>query len=122
MRDEIDRVAKLLMDAWAKAEPDHNVTKYPVSYVATFADMARAVVEDQDVVNELIISALIDHGCDCDHDGPHEGVHCEDLGHDPCLGCLVDRALRRDGRTAPGSSGSADCPEPAETGADASPR
>lgn len=44
---EIDRIAKLLMDAWAKAEPDHNVTKHPVSYVATFVDMARAIVEDR---------------------------------------------------------------------------
>lgn len=47
-RDEIDRVAGILMDAWAKAEPDHGVTKYPTSYIATFADMARAVVEDRE--------------------------------------------------------------------------
>lgn len=55
---EVNRVAKLLMDAWAKAEPNHNVTKYPASYVATFADMARAVVEDRlaresDLWNEI---------------------------------------------------------------------
>lgn len=46
-RAEIDRIAKILMDAWAKAEPNHNVTKYPVSYMATFVDMARAIVEDK---------------------------------------------------------------------------
>lgn len=46
-RDEIDRVAKILIAAWAKAEPTHPVTLHPVSYVATFADMARAVVEDR---------------------------------------------------------------------------
>lgn len=45
--DEIDRVARLLMDVWAKAEPAHPVTKYPVSYIATFVDMARAIVEDR---------------------------------------------------------------------------
>jgi len=45
--DEIDRVARLLMETWAKAEPDHPVTKYPVSYIATFVDMARVVVEDR---------------------------------------------------------------------------
>jgi hypothetical protein len=45
--DEIDRVTRLLMDAWAKAEPEHPVTKYPVSYIATFVDMAKAVVEDR---------------------------------------------------------------------------
>lgn len=44
---EIDRIAKILMDAWAKAEPDHSITKYPASYIATFVDMARAVVEDR---------------------------------------------------------------------------
>ena len=46
-REEIDRIAKMLMDVWAKAEPSHGVTKYPVSYIATFVDMARAVVEDR---------------------------------------------------------------------------
>ncbi len=44
---EINHIAQILIDAWAKAEPDHGVTLHPVSYVATFADMARAVVEDQ---------------------------------------------------------------------------
>jgi hypothetical protein len=42
---EIDRVAAILMAAWAKAEPKHKVTLYPTSYIATFVDMARAVVE-----------------------------------------------------------------------------
>ncbi len=45
---EIDRIARLLWDAWAKAEPNHGVTKYPTSYWATFADMARAIVEDRE--------------------------------------------------------------------------
>ena len=44
---EINRITKILMDTWAKAEPEHGVTKYPVSYIATFVDMARAVVEDR---------------------------------------------------------------------------
>ena len=44
---EIDRIAGLLQAAWAKAEPDHGVTLHPVSYIATFADMARAVVDDR---------------------------------------------------------------------------
>lgn len=41
---EINRLAEVLIEAWAKAEPNHNVTKFPSSYVATFADMARAVI------------------------------------------------------------------------------
>ena len=44
---EIDRVARLLMNAWAKAEPSHGVTLHPTSYIATFVDMARAIVEDR---------------------------------------------------------------------------
>lgn len=45
--DEINRIARLLMEAWAKAEPNHGVTLYPCSYIATFVDMAKAVVEDR---------------------------------------------------------------------------
>jgi hypothetical protein len=41
-RDEVDRIARLLMAAWEKAE-GKPVTP---SYVATFADMARAVLAD----------------------------------------------------------------------------
>ena len=41
---EVDRIAKLLMEVWAKAEPKSDVTLYPVSYIASFVDMARAVV------------------------------------------------------------------------------
>lgn len=41
---DTDDVARVLISAWANAEPNHVVTKFPVSYVATFADMARAVV------------------------------------------------------------------------------
>jgi len=46
-RAEVDRVARILIAAWAKAEPDHGVTKHPVSYRATFADMARAVIAER---------------------------------------------------------------------------
>jgi hypothetical protein len=34
------------MDEWARVEPEHGVTMCPVSYRATFVDMARAVVDD----------------------------------------------------------------------------
>lgn len=62
-RDEIDRVARLLMAAWAKSEPDHGVTLHPQSYIATFVDMARAVVEDRRAEVEAL-KAMI--GCvDC---------------------------------------------------------
>jgi hypothetical protein len=44
-RDAVNHLAKILMEAWAKAEPSHGVTLHPTSYIATFADMARAVVD-----------------------------------------------------------------------------
>lgn len=44
---EVNRVTKLLMDTWAKHEPDHSITQHPQSYIATFVDMARAVVADR---------------------------------------------------------------------------
>ncbi len=43
---EINRITEILMAAWAKAEPEHGVTLHPVSYIATFVDMAKAIVED----------------------------------------------------------------------------
>lgn len=48
-RAEVDRIANLLMDAWTKAEPEHSVTKYPTSYIATFVDLATAVVKDRGI-------------------------------------------------------------------------
>lgn len=45
MRDaEADRVARLLMEAWEQAEG----APVGISYVATFVDMARAVIRDRD--------------------------------------------------------------------------
>ncbi len=41
---DVNRVAAILIDAWAKAEPTHGVTLHPASYAATFVDMARAVL------------------------------------------------------------------------------
>jgi len=36
-------ITATLMRAFAKAEPNHSITKNPVSYVATFSEMAEAV-------------------------------------------------------------------------------
>ncbi|MGN5376136.1 hypothetical protein [Sphingomonas hankookensis] len=42
--DPVDDMSLLLMRAWAEADPRSTVAQHPVSYVATFADMARAVI------------------------------------------------------------------------------
>lgn len=44
--DQVNAIAWTLMAAFYKAEPNSNITKHPVSFVATFADMARAVVSE----------------------------------------------------------------------------
>lgn len=41
----VDALARTLFAAWAKAEPGHNVTQNPTSYLSTFADMARAALQ-----------------------------------------------------------------------------
>lgn len=41
----VDRIGIDLMLAWAKGDPRSDVAQHPTSYVATFADMSRAVVE-----------------------------------------------------------------------------
>jgi len=41
---DVDTLAKILLDEWCRVDPKSNVAMYPVSYVATFADMARAVL------------------------------------------------------------------------------
>jgi len=43
-KSEVDRVARLLMEAWQQAEG----LPVSTSYVATFADMARAVIADRE--------------------------------------------------------------------------
>jgi hypothetical protein len=40
-------LAKLLLDTWKRVDPKSNVALYPESYVANFADMARAVLAAQ---------------------------------------------------------------------------
>lgn len=42
--DALASMTNVLMNAWAKAEPDHGVTKHPASYVASFVDMAKAAL------------------------------------------------------------------------------
>lgn len=42
--NDVDYLAYVLFDAFAKAEPREGITRYPASYWATFAEMARAVL------------------------------------------------------------------------------
>ncbi|WP_156186663.1 hypothetical protein [Cellulomonas sp. A375-1] len=42
--DPVDDMAILLMRAWGEADPRSSVSRHPASHVATFVDMARAVL------------------------------------------------------------------------------
>lgn len=41
---EADRLAIILMRAWGRADPNSDVARHPVSFVATFKDMAHAAL------------------------------------------------------------------------------
>lgn len=58
---ETDRLARLMIAAWEQAEGPVNA-----SYVATFADMARAVVADVEMRTEVLRTIV--YGLDDDDD------------------------------------------------------
>lgn len=45
--NEVNRIATILIDTWKRCDPNSGVAKNMASYVATFADMARAIVDDR---------------------------------------------------------------------------
>lgn len=45
IKNDVDMMAIVLLKAFQKAEPNHLISKYPASYIATFADMARAAIK-----------------------------------------------------------------------------
>jgi hypothetical protein len=49
-RTQAWRMAGVLLESYGKAEPDHNLSKYPTSFVATFFDMALALLDSEKVV------------------------------------------------------------------------
>ena len=73
-RTLVDRVAISLMVAYGRAEPDDEFSKYPASVVATFADMARAVIAQFEVTDRLPpLEAPTPDGCH--HCGKPERGH-----------------------------------------------
>jgi len=46
-QSRVNKLAQLMIDTWKRVDPNSGVAKHTASYVATFADMARAIV-DQD--------------------------------------------------------------------------
>lgn len=52
-----------------------------------------SLVEAEAVAALHIAPVLIDNGCGCNFEGPHEGLLCEELGHEPCDMCRIERGL-----------------------------
>lgn len=50
--DVMNRLIFLMMTTWGERDPHSSVSQHPASYVATFADMARAIVADGVVAAE----------------------------------------------------------------------
>jgi len=44
---EAGKLATLLLETWQKNDPKSGVAKYPASYMETFLDMARAVIDSR---------------------------------------------------------------------------
>lgn len=42
---EIQRLSQILFATWCEEEPDNEVTKYPVSFMHTFNQMAAAIID-----------------------------------------------------------------------------
>jgi len=59
--NEVDQLAIVLMQAWGKAEPQSSISQNPASYVATFVDMAKAIVEHQKpTISDEQVKSLLD--------------------------------------------------------------
>lgn len=118
---EVDRIAKVLMETWYRVDPKSDVTLYPASFVANFADMARAVIAatpkpspDRVMDGEAIRAALPqtigrlalgdqlseDHYCGGSHEMPDgQPIYWQErIGEYPddidgyCLTCAIAKA------------------------------
>lgn len=77
-KSELDRMTRILMTAWETAEG----ARVGVTYVATFADMARAVLDDRGVQPEGTERVEYEtrdewQGCHCGH--PGVGCYCSSV-------------------------------------------
>lgn len=58
----LNRLIVLMMTTWGERDPQSSVSQHPASYVATFADMARAIVADGVVAEEPEWEEGIEYG------------------------------------------------------------
>lgn len=79
----VDRVAISLMVQFGRLEPDSGISKHPASYVAVFADMARAIVAQFEVKDRLLPVAIPTPD-GCRHCGTAEREHAQQ--HHPDVG------------------------------------
>ena len=57
---EVNRIANMLMATWKRVDPESGVAKAMASYVATFADMARAIVDERALPTQEVEPAAED--------------------------------------------------------------
>lgn len=61
---EINRIAILLLETWKQVDPDSSVALNDCSYQATFADMAKAIVDDQNTRYVPDVPELVRYSAD----------------------------------------------------------
>jgi hypothetical protein len=93
VRAEMERARKIFMRGFHDGRPDGSMLRDIATALAVRAREARR--EALKEVEKQVGAVLAENGCDCDMEGPHEGIGCEDHGHEPCTMCQVERALNR---------------------------
>ena len=93
---EVDRIARLLMAEWERVEG----TPVNASYVATFADMARAVIADREENERDALFAVRRAWLDSGPEPAYHRMHQDNLRRNwPVLYDAIRKAVNHDSRT-----------------------
>jgi hypothetical protein len=85
---DVDRAAIVMMLAWGNGDPGSNIAEHPLSYVATFADMARDVLGNMayiapiEITEEMVEAAawaVLDRNMDTADRSPSKDVYQDAL-------------------------------------------
>lgn len=93
-QEQIAAEVELAEELWYLLEGDEHKSVELTRIATALARRAlESLVEAEAVAALHIAPVLIGNGCDCNFEGPHEGLPCEELGHEPCDMCRIERGL-----------------------------
>lgn len=58
---EVNALAQRMIATWKRVDPDSNVMRYPASYIANFADMARDLLFEYTIVPKAEQEEALQH-------------------------------------------------------------